>query len=207
MNTYRLKHIFSRMPNLETTRLTLRRMTPKDAPDMYEYACRESVTRYLLWSPHPDENSTRRYLEQLQDQYKSGDFYDWAITLTENGKMIGTCGYTEIDLQNERGEVGYVLNPDYWGQGIACEAVMAVLEYGFTSLGLYRIEAHYIIGNDRSRRVMEKCGMTFEGILRSFMLIKGEHRDIGICAITKPDYMSKFGTEKKRFARWRDRLF
>lgn len=184
--------IFSRMPTLNTPRLEMRRMLPEDSFDMYEYACRADVTRYLTWNPHPSREYTREYLEYLGERYRAGEFYDWALIYVADGdlyrKMIGTCGFTRFDLANNSAEIGYVINPDYRGRGIAPEAVRRVMHFGFEDLRLHRIEAKYILGNDASRRVMEKVGMTYEGTHRGSMLIKGIYRDIGICAITEEEY-------------------
>ena len=180
--------IFTRMPDIETERLILRRLRADDAEDMYEYACDSDVTRYLTWFPHPDMRYTRDYLEYLGTRYRVGDFFDWAITLKENGKMIGTCGFTAFDYSNDCAEMGYVLNPKYRGQGIAPEALHAVMEFGFDNLALNRAEAKFIEGNDASRRVMEMAGMTFEGIRRGGMLIKGEYKNIGVCAILRDEF-------------------
>lgn len=199
MNQTELTRIFSKIPIIQTPRLRLRRMRVSDDGDMYEYACRESVTRYLLWDPHASREYTKRYLTVLQGMYRSGTFFDWGIEDPTKKKMIGTCGFTTFDLPNNRAEIGYVLSPDYWGMGIAPEAVMAVMEFGFASLGLHRIEAHYIFGNDRSRRVMEKCGMCFEGICRGAMLIKGKYRDIGVCAILAEDFFARYGKTLNHF--------
>ena len=105
--------------------------------------------------------------------------------------MIGTCGFTSFSYAHNVGEIGYVLNPDYWGRGIAVEAVRAVMRFGFFTLNLHRIEAKYIVGNARSRRVMEKAGMVFEGIQRESMYIGDSYKDIGICAILFSDYIDK----------------
>ncbi|MDD4773949.1 MAG: GNAT family N-acetyltransferase [Eubacteriales bacterium] len=189
MNKNKLVKIFSRIPVIETARLKLRCLSQGDYRDMYRYACREDVTRYLLWEPHVSPEYTARYLNQLQYQYSAGEFYDWAIEFKEDHIMIGTCGFTSFDIENNRAEIGYVINPDYWGKGIAAEAVLAVLGFGFRTLSLNRIEARYMIGNDRSRRVMEKCGMKFEGIFRSMLYVKGSYHDIGICSILHYEYM------------------
>lgn len=190
-----LVRVFSRMPVLNTARLEMRRMLPQDSYDMYEYACRPDVTRYLTWNPHPSREYTREYLEYLADRYRAGEFYDWALIWCANGemyrKMIGTCGFTRFDLANNSAEVGYVINPDYSGRGVATEAVRRVLHFGFEDLRLHRIEAKYIIGNDASRRVMEKVGMHYEGTHRGSMLIKGIYRDIGICAILEDEYRAQ----------------
>ncbi len=176
------------MPEITTERLILRRMMAKDAGDMYEYACQKEVTKYLTWFPHPDPGYTRDYLEYLGTRYRVGDFFDWAITLKESGKMIGTCGFTSFDYTNDSAEMGYVLNPEYRGRGIAPEALYAVMKFGFDNLGLHRAEAKFIEGNDASRRVMEKVGMSFEGIRREGMLIKGEYRNIGVCAVLRDEF-------------------
>lgn len=181
--------IFSRMPELETERLILRRMRVGDEDDMYAYARRSEVTRYLLWSPHPDIFYTRDYLRYLATRYATGSFYDWAIVLKSSGRMIGTCGFTTFDCPHDAAEIGYVLNPDYRGQGIAPEAVRAVLAFGFERLALHRIEARFMEGNEASLRVMEKVGMHFEGYRREAMLVKGTYRTIGYSSILRHEYL------------------
>ncbi len=181
--------IFSHIPTLETERLVLRRMKPIDSRDMYEYSRLPEVTRCLLWEPHKDHAQTLDYLQYLQTRYRAGDFYDWALIERESGRMIGTCGFTSLDFTNNSAEVGYVLNPEFWGRGLAAEAVRRVMRFGFMELNVHRIEAKYMIENTQSRRVMEKCGMTFEGVRRSSMYVKGKYRDIGVCAILSEEYI------------------
>ena len=180
--------IFSRMPTISTERLILRKISLDDVDDMYEYAKNAKLTEYLTWSPHPDKAYTFEYVSYLQTRYKSGEFFDWAIILKESGKMIGTCGFTRFDFRHNFGEIGYVVNPDYQGRGIATEAVGAVMRFGFDNLALNRIECRYMIENEASRRVMEKNSMIFEGTLRNGMLVKGSYRDIGICSILQSEY-------------------
>ncbi len=192
MNREAVERIFSNIPALDTKRLILRRMLRSDAADMYEYARLPEVTRHLTWRPHPDYNYTCRYLEYLEKRYNEGKFYDWAIVYKENSKMIGTCGFTHIDFENNWAEVGYVLNPNYWGMGIAAEALSRVIKFGFLTLNLHRIESRYMIGNDRSRRVMEKCNMTYEGTFRDAMYIFGEYKTIGVYSILSSDYINSY---------------
>ena len=186
-----VRKIFAKIPTLNTDRLTLRKVTLNDVDDMYEYSKDESVTEYLTWSAHPDRAHTLNYVSGLQSRYRTGDFFDWAIVHKDSGKMIGTCGFTRFDYTNNVAEIGYVLNRDYHGQGIVSEAASAVLQFGFERLGINRIEGRFILGNDASRRVMEKIGMKFEGVQREGMLIKGIYRDIGICSILRSEYVSK----------------
>lgn len=184
--------IFGRIPTIETERLILRKMKPSDSRDMYEYSRLPEVTRYLLWEPHTNPSQTLDYLEYLQTRYRVGDFYDWAVVEKSRGKMIGTCGFTSLDFSNNAAEVGYVLNPAFWGKGLAPEALMRVMRFGFMELNVHRIEAKYMVENSRSRRVMEKCGMTFEGVRRSSMYVKGSYRDIGVCSILSDEYIRKY---------------
>lgn len=181
-------NIFSNMPILETERLTLRKMSLDDTDDMYEYSKNSDVTKFLSWMPHENKAYTYDYLNYLQNRYKTGDFFDWAIVCRQSEKMIGTCGFTRFDFPNNSAEIGYVINPKYSGKGIATEASARVIRYGFEILNLERIECKYIVGNIASRRVMEKNGMTFEGIRRHGMLVKGEYRDVGVCSILKKDF-------------------
>lgn len=175
-----LMNFFQNIPELETPRLLLRKISVSDTDDMFEYACAPITTKYLLWSPHESKRATESYLRFLQVQYKKKNYYDWAITLKATGKMIGTCGFSSFDETNNSGEIGYVVNHSYWGHGYAPEAVNAVTRLAFSKLRLNRMSARIIDGNAQSCRVMEKCGYVYEGTLRSYMLIKGIYRDIRI---------------------------
>ena len=182
-------NLFSRIPTLETPRLILRGMRVSDAADMYAYAKDPAVTEFLTWYPHASEEETRRYLTYVGQRYRTGDFYDWSVVDRESGHMIGTCGFTSFNCPADSGEIGYVLNPDYRGRGLATEAVRRVLVFGFEELSLHRIEAHFIQGNHASRRLMERVGMTFEGFSRESMKIKGQYRTIGTCAVLRSEFV------------------
>lgn len=180
--------VFSNMPTLETERLILRPMQISDADDMFRYASRRDVTEFLLWSPHPTKSYTEDYLRCIRARYRIGEFYDWAVVEKDSGHMIGTCGFTRFDPPHNSAEIGYVLNPEYHGYGYATEAARRVIEYGFDELGLHRIEARFMKGNDASFHVMDKLGMTFEGYRRDGMLVKGKYRTIGTSSILKHEY-------------------
>ncbi len=191
MNKRKALKIFKKMPTIRTERLTLRKLSISDSADMYDYSRRSVVTKYLLWTEHESETQTYNFLCDVCDWYKRGAYFDWAVTLTDGGKMIGTCGFTSFDFEHGRVEVGYVINPDFWGKGVATEAVSAVIEFAFKELGANRVEVHFIEGNNASLRVAEKCGMTFEGYLKQYMLIKGEYKNIGFAAVTKDRFEIK----------------
>ena len=191
MTQEQLHRRFSNPPTLESDRLILRKISVSDAEDMFAYSQREDVTRYLLWDPHPDVIYTEHYIRYLQGRYEVGDFYDFALVLRTTGKMIGTVGFTSFDLPNSGAEIGYVISPEYQGCGYATEAVKRILAYGFEECGLVRISAICMKGNLASLRVMEKCGMKREGVLRSAVYAKGEMKDVHLSAIIDRDYFNK----------------
>jgi len=180
--------IFTKIPTLETERLILRRIMPSDAEDVYSYSSDPAVSHQLLWHPHTSRQQTRDYLKLVDKKYKQGQFWDFGVVIKEDLRFIGTVGFTSFDFYNNSAEIGYVLSSLYWGRGLAAEAARAVITFGFEVLGLNRIEARFTVENARSRRVLKKCGMTFEGVEREGMLIKGEYRNIEIYSILKSDY-------------------
>ena len=189
--------IFSNMPTLYTERLSLRVMHPIDAEDMYDYAKRPEVTKYLLWREHESISFTRDYLIYVGRRYALGDFYDWAIIERESRKMIGTCGFTKIDVPNNCAEIGYVLNPDFHRRGFGSEAVKRVMKFGFEELGLNRIEARFMQGNEASLALMKSVGMTFEGYMRDFIFVKGSYRTVGVSSILRSEYEKIYNTETR----------
>ncbi len=188
MKKEKLYRVFSHLPELTTPRLTLRKILVSDTDDVYAYASRQDVTQYLTWYPHPDRAYTREYLQYLGNRYAAGMFYDWAIFYEPECRMIGTCGFTSFNCTADSAEVGYVINPEFWGKGIAQEALSRVMKFGFEKLNLNRIEAHYMEGNERSRHVMERVGMTYEGTMREAMLVKGSYINVGVCSILRSEW-------------------
>lgn len=190
-----LTKLFSKNPKFETKRLLIRKLLPDDADDMYSYASLPETSKYLLWEPHPSRLYTADLIHFLQKEYVIGKYSDFAIIFKETGKMIGTVGFTSFDEKSSVAEVGYVISPEYWHRGIATEALGAILSISFFDLGVQRVEAKYMPENIYSRKVMEKCGMTYEGTARRKMLVKGLYRDIAYCSILKEEY---FATHSKK---------
>ena len=191
---------FAKDPVLTSERLILRKLTKNDAADIYAYAGDPEVSRYLLWSAHSSLAVTKRYLDQAVRQYRHGDLFDFAVVLRKENRVIGTCGFTSCREASSAGEVGYVLSPAYRGQGLATEAVMLLLRWGFCHLKMNRIEARYMVENTASRALMERCGMKPEGVFRQLLYVKGAYRDIGVCAILRSEFIAAFGEENAAYA-------
>ncbi|GLB61848.1 GNAT family N-acetyltransferase [Cytobacillus sp. NCCP-133] len=172
---------FADVPKLETERLILRKITLDDAEDMYLYASNEEVTRYVTWETHSSLSDTIEFINTFLPQYDA----PWGIELKENGKFIGTVHFVWWQPEHKSAEIGYVLSKEYWGKGLITEAARAIISFGFDSMNLVRVQARCFLENKGSERVMEKLGMSFEGISRKIMYVKGEYKDLKVYSILK----------------------
>lgn len=153
---------------LETGRLLLRRFTVQDAPAMYQnWASDPEVCRHLTWPCHTDAGLTRRLLEHWVAAYADPACYQWAIAPKATPQNpIGSISLVRLDDPVCSGELGYCIGRAWWHQGIASEALAAVLRYLFLQAGFLRLEARHDVANPRSGMVMRRCGMQYEGTLR-----------------------------------------
>lgn len=179
------------MPALETERLELRKLSRYDAEDMYEYSSDPEVPRFLTWEPHESLRYTREYIRFVISRYRTGEYSDWAITLKDSGKMIGTCGFTSVDLLNRRVEIGYVLSGGYRRLGYASEAVVRVMEYAFVELELNRIEARVMEGNAPSVKLLASFGFRHEGTGIKELYVKGNYVNVMHFALCRDEYRAK----------------
>ncbi len=150
---------------LKTARLHLRRLRADDAEDMLEnWANDPEVTRFLTWDAYTDVEKVRAYLMVQAETYESDRVYNWGIEF--QGKLIGTIGIVRADLDALACWIGYCIGRRWWGMGLTAEALAAVRDYLFAQIGFNRVAAMHDARNPGSGRVMQKAGMTFEGILR-----------------------------------------
>ncbi len=182
-----LNHIGTK--SLETNRLILRRFKMEDAQDMYNnWASDNEVTKYLTWPTHTNIDVSKQVLAIWIEQYNDLQKYEWAIELKETGSVIGSIGLLNIDNQNENCEIGYCIGRLYWGKGITAEAAKAVINFGLKEVGFQRITGRHDCENTASGRVMQKCGLTHEGVLRKINKNnKGELVDCTYYSILKDE--------------------
>lgn len=172
------------MEKLETDRLYLREFKEEDWSAVHKYASLEHVSRNQPWGPNTIEETKAFVEEALADSAKSPRTrYIFAIVLKESKELIGAVEITIRSVANKSGEIGYIVNPDHWGKGIATEAASMMIGFGFGKLGLHRIYATCAPGNKGSRKVLEKLGMRFEGRMRDHILLKDGWRDSELFSI------------------------
>ena len=153
------------IPELRTKRLVLRRFAPGDVDDVFDYAKDPEWAEYLLTAvpqPYTRRNAEKFVARQMRASAEREP--TWAIVL--DGTVVGGIGLS-VDARHDTGELHYGLGRPYWGRGIMPEAVAAVVDWGFPARSLAKISAMADLRNRRSWRVMEKLGMTREGVLRS----------------------------------------
>lgn len=173
-------------PDLQTERLLLRRLTREDAADIFAYASDPEVARLTTWEAHRTLDDSLQYLERVRTWYDEGFGGPWGLVLKGTGTLVGTCGLAVVP-EHYRAELGYAIARSCWGQGLMTEAARAAIHFGFVSLGLNRIEARCWLDNIASARVMEKCGMKYEGTLREQIFIKGRFDTLLIYSILRGD--------------------
>lgn len=172
---------------LETTRLILRSYQQRDIPALVRLAGAREVAATTLRIPHPyTEENAREYLELCRAESEAGPVTRFAITLRDTGEFVGGIGF-RLELDHQRGELGYWIGVPYWGHGYATEAGRVMLDYGFDVLGLYRIYASHVTGNDASGRVLLKIGMQYEGRMRAHIRKWDQFQDLECYGVLKSD--------------------
>ncbi|MGP1368102.1 MAG: GNAT family N-acetyltransferase [Treponema sp.] len=153
---------------LETERLILRQFKIEDYVEMYNnWACEDAVTKFLTWQTHTNQDVTKSVLADWISKYANKDFYNWAIELKEENRLIGNISVVSLREETLSAILGYCMGSKWWGKEIMPEAGKAVLKYLFEEVGFNRIAADHDKNNPKSGRVMQKIGMTYEGTLRS----------------------------------------
>ena len=162
-----MKHCGTQM--LETDRLILRRFVNEDAAAMYKnWASDSEVTKFLMWQPHSSQEVSQGVTEDWVNLYTNENFYNWAIVLKDNGdEPIGNIAVVDIKENISTVHIGYCIGKAWWHRGIMSEALKAVMEFLFDEVDVNRIESRHDPRNPNSGKVMKKCGMKYEGTLRS----------------------------------------
>lgn len=187
-----LEKVIKEIPILETERLILRKICIDDAEDMFNYASDPQVSRYVTWPTHQTLEDTLNFLRFVEEQYAKHTMVNWGIVLKDSNTFIGTVGYVQWNKSSNWAEVGYALSREYWGQAIMTEALKPIIQVGFDQMGLNRVEARCNPKNIGSERVMQKVGMSFEGLSRQKLYVKGVYQDLKMYAVLKEDW---FGIE------------
>lgn len=161
---------------IETERLVLRPWCRDDFDDLYAIQSRPDVARYLYWSAR-DADEVREALETRLDRAEftgEGHGISLAVYWPDAGRVVGDVNLQWLSAEHRGGELGYVLNPEFHGHGLATEAARAMLGVAFDGLGLRRVIGSIDARNTASARVLERLGMRREAHFVESEFVKGE---------------------------------
>lgn len=161
------KGVNENMIILETERLKLRRFSPDDWEDLYEYLSLEEVVKFEPYDVYTKEQSKEEAMNRSQQEAF------WAVCLKSENKLIGNVYFNQQEPKDfYTWEIGYVFNPSYYGKGYATESCKRILEYGFKEQKARRIVAMCNPENKPSWRLLERLNMRREGHLRENIYFK-----------------------------------
>ena len=163
---------------IETKRMVLRKFSVYDAEAMYRnWASDPEVTKYLTWPAHASIEVSRAVLKDWVSAYSQKNCYQWAIVLKEHGdEPIGSISAVQWNDDIAMVEIGYCIGKAWWHRGIISEALQAVMDFFFDQVEANRIQCRHDPRNPHSGMVMKKCGMKYEGTMRS-----SDKNNQGIC--------------------------
>jgi RimJ/RimL family protein N-acetyltransferase len=165
------------LPTLEGERVVLRHPRGGDLDALFELFSHADVTRYWSHGPWKARHQAESYLRDIHAGAASGQLLQWAITRSGEDRLIGTTTLYGFARDHARCEIGFALQPAYWGQGLAREAVSTVLTHSIHVLGIQRIEADADPDNSASLRLLESLGFEREGHARERYRLGGSTQD------------------------------
>ena len=173
---------------LETKRLCLRPWEETDAEKLYDYAKDPRVGPNAGWLPHTSPQDSLTIICQVLSDPET-----YAVVPKEIGHPVGSVGLmvgkqSNLELPDTEGEIGYWIGVPFWGQGMIPEAVQEMLRHGFCDLGLKKIWCAYFEGNNKSKRVQEKCGFHYQYTRNSWWPALGEERTEHVNCILREEY-------------------
>ena len=180
-----------KIPTLRTRRLILRPWRIEDAPVVQRLAGAWEIADTTLNIPHPYEDGVaEEWIGRHEAVYAQGKGIPLAITLADDGTIVGAVSLMSIDRRHERAEIGYWIGKDHWNNGYCTETAREIIRFGFERLGLNRVVGHHLTRNPASGRVMQKVGMKHEGTLRRHVKRWDKFEDLECYGILKSEWSS-----------------
>lgn len=161
---------------IETERLILRRFEYSDNEAMRKYWISDEKIQSLYSEPvYSTEEEVKGLLDKYIGSYEKEDYYRWAVIDKETKECIGQIAYFLVDSKNHFAEIEYCIGSAFQCKGLATEAAKAVIAYGFEKMNLHKVQICTKTINAASKRVIEKCGFTYEGTLRDYFYMNGTY--------------------------------
>ncbi|HEY9259936.1 GNAT family N-acetyltransferase, partial [Chitinophaga sp.] len=157
-----------------TGNLVLRPVEDKDTAALFHHFSDDRVTKFMDIDSFSNISDAVHIIQFFRKSLEEEEGMRWAITLAGKDELIGTCGYHKINKPHFKAEIGYDLQPSFWGKGIMKEAISYMLTYGYEELQFNRIEAFVDPENIASAKLLTRLGFRYEGFLRDAFFEKGK---------------------------------
>ena len=132
---------FDPFPDLETERLLLRSFSETDIPSLFETRAYLPNSNFLDRAPYQKMEEAESFLNKIIDGVNNNEWINWGIQKKDNSFMVGSICLWNLDVEKAKGELGFEMHPDFQGKGIMTEAIVKVIDYGFSEMKLELIEA------------------------------------------------------------------
>ena len=177
---------FNPFPVLQTERLHLRRMTLADANEIFFLRSDDSVIKYLNKPAAKTIDEAKDFISGIELLINTNQSVMWAICLKERPGLIGTVCLWNFRKENYRAELGYTLHPQYWRKGIAKEAAVKAIDYGFKDLKLHSIDAVIDPQNENSAFLLNSLGFVKEAHYKEDVFFNGKFSDTAVYSLLSP---------------------
>jgi len=148
---------FSPFPSIETSNLILRRMNYMDINDLFQMRKDAQMNEYIDTKLEESNQETKIYIDKMNKGIDDNKWIIWAIQHKESKQVIGSISIWNINIEEDNAELGYGIIPSYQGQGLMREALLRVIEYGFSRMNLKELDAYTEENNARSINLLKKC--------------------------------------------------
>ncbi|HZF99690.1 MAG TPA: GNAT family protein [Chitinophagales bacterium] len=177
---------FNPFPTLTTPRLTLRRLTPNYVNDLFALRSNPEAMRYIARPLAQTPDDAAKLISVIDELWERNEAINWAIALKDADEMIGTFCFWNIQPEDHRAEIGYMLHPSHQGVGIMQETMTAALNYGFNTMKLHSIAANVDPRNTASIKLLERNGFTREAYFRENVFFNDQYLDTAVYGLLAP---------------------
>jgi ribosomal-protein-alanine N-acetyltransferase len=181
--------LFKQFPYIESDELTLRKIEKSDLNDFYEMCSNERLYRYKPGIVKKSISTVENMIGHYERDFRKKKVIFLGICLNDNNKLVGVAEIFDFDMNVNQLTIGYTLNEDYWGRGIATKTTKLLLDYLFNVIDVNRIQAYVMPINIKSQNVLIRNGFTKEGTIRQGHMWTGKGVvDLELYSILKSEF-------------------